>query len=535
MIYIFGIEIKLPQFLNFIDSKIINLFAYLLTWLIIGFTSYFILHFLLRRLVRWIPGEIDDVILSILEKPIIVLITVFGTLNSLEVLSLQKSTIILLERIANTFLIIIISYIFLRVIKDIVIYYGKELVKQTESKVDDIILPIINLFGPIIVILVSALFIFNLWGINITSILVGAGILGLVLGLALQDTLSNIFGGFSLLIDAPFKTDDLILLSGNKICQVQKIGLRSTQLYSIDEHSLVHIPNKELANSTIVNITKPTVDLKVNMPISLSFKADLEMVKEVITKICIAHPNILVSEENLTYKIERLKEKLENLKNQADKVENAFEIDKLNQIIPKLELEEQLNKNIKELKTFLQNLVTEIKLIELGGINSSEATSLKSAASSIDLLITKVVDSMKRWASIPDLYIQKYEEETEKAYWDDQNSILIKKWSKLKYYLENPKSEYEMKLDDLVQDFLNWIIKEYKILAEPWKDPEVEFKLFSPTGLELEVEFYIDNIRLEHYERRDRVITELAFEIFDQLRDYFIRIPYQKLDVYMKS
>jgi len=91
----------------------------------------------------------------------------------------------------------------------------------------------------------------------------------------LQETLSNIFGGISLLVDAPFKTGDILVLPENKICQVKKIGIRTTELYFVDEDSTVYVPNKDLANTTIINITKPTVDLKATIDVNVSYDSDL--------------------------------------------------------------------------------------------------------------------------------------------------------------------------------------------------------------------------------------------------------------------
>ena len=98
-----------------------------------------------------------------------------------------------------------ITHIFGRVIKDILVHYGEKWALRTESRVDDVLVPVLNLFGPVILVTAAALIIFPLWGINVTSVLVGAGVIGLVLGLALQDTLNNIFSGLSLLVESPLK------------------------------------------------------------------------------------------------------------------------------------------------------------------------------------------------------------------------------------------------------------------------------------------------------------------------------------------
>ena len=99
-----------------------------------------------------------------------------------------------------------------------------------------------------------------MWGLDISSALVGAGVLGLVLGLALQDSLSNLFSGMSLVVEAAYRIGDLLQLADGTVCEVEEMGLRTTRMYSLDSHCTLYMPNKSLANMTIINITKPTVE-----------------------------------------------------------------------------------------------------------------------------------------------------------------------------------------------------------------------------------------------------------------------------------
>ena len=57
------------------------------------------------------------------------------------------------------------------------------------------LIPVLNLFGPIIIVVTGFMVILPMWGFNITTVLLGAGVVGMILGLALQDSLSNLFRG----------------------------------------------------------------------------------------------------------------------------------------------------------------------------------------------------------------------------------------------------------------------------------------------------------------------------------------------------
>ncbi len=130
-----------------------------------------------------------------------------------------------------------------------------------------------------------------LFGFDLNAILVGAGVVGLVLGFALQDTLSNLFAGLSLRVSAPFEEGDFIVLSDGKICRVQNTRLRTIELYNSEEHSVTYAPNNELANSTIVNITKPTVDLKVSIDVGLEYGSNIGRI--MAAKVNHSHRNSL--------------------------------------------------------------------------------------------------------------------------------------------------------------------------------------------------------------------------------------------------
>jgi small-conductance mechanosensitive channel len=95
-----------------------------------------------------------------------------------------------------------------------------------------------------------------MWGLDISSALVGAG----VIGLALQDSLSNLFSGMSLVVEAAYRSGNLLQLADGSVCEVEEMGLRSTRMYSLDSHFTLYMPNKHLDNMTIINITKPTVE-----------------------------------------------------------------------------------------------------------------------------------------------------------------------------------------------------------------------------------------------------------------------------------
>lgn len=103
-----------------------------------------------------------------------------------------------------------------------------------------------------VVLLIGGLVLLEHLGISISPLLTAVGIGGLATALALQDTLSNVFGGFHLLADKPIRVGDLIRLENGMEGVVEDIGWRSTRIRS-ETQDLIIVPNAKLAQSILTN------------------------------------------------------------------------------------------------------------------------------------------------------------------------------------------------------------------------------------------------------------------------------------------
>ena len=94
----------------------------------------------------------------------------------------------------------------------------------------------------------------SVFGINVSGILAGVGLGGLAISLAAKDTLSNLIGGISIVLDRPFQIGDFVAvdaMSGT----VEDIGLRSTRLRTLDD-TVVIMPNDKVINNSVINYSK---------------------------------------------------------------------------------------------------------------------------------------------------------------------------------------------------------------------------------------------------------------------------------------
>ena len=126
---------------------------------------------------------------------------------------------------------------------------------RTASKLDDMLVPLVrgSLHGAIVVLVVAQVA-FYVSGTQLTSIVAGLGVGALAVGLAAQDTIKNFFGSMMIFGDRPFEMGDQIIVDSHE-GSVEAVGFRSTRFRTADGH-LVTIPNGELANKTIVNVSR---------------------------------------------------------------------------------------------------------------------------------------------------------------------------------------------------------------------------------------------------------------------------------------
>jgi len=121
---------------------------------------------------------------------------------------------------------------------------------------------------------------------TVTSLLAGAGIIGLAIGLAFQDPILNIISGVIMSVKKPFNIGDTIVTNGyNGI--IKDITLRSTHLKTFTGED-VFIPNKSVLQNPLENFTL-TQWRRVDISCGVSYSSDLEKVQEVAIKAIKEH------------------------------------------------------------------------------------------------------------------------------------------------------------------------------------------------------------------------------------------------------
>ena len=236
------------------------------TWDIIYLFLGILLTLIIARAVRWVvetqfkkfasktKNKIDDLIFEAIGKPISLLIISLGIYCSAWPITelVEPALKHIFARMCLALAAASIAWSIYRLI-EVIDYSLKLLAQKTDNNLDDLIVNIIRKSLKVTITLLSILFIGqNILNLNITTLLAGAGVFGLAIAFAAQDTIANFFGSIMIILDQPFKVGDCVNVNGYK-GGIENIGFRSTRLRTFDGH-LVSIPNKNVANADIENI-----------------------------------------------------------------------------------------------------------------------------------------------------------------------------------------------------------------------------------------------------------------------------------------
>ena len=251
--------------------------------------------FIFKRVVNKTKTTLDDRILQLLHKPIFYSILFVGFIVSTKTIALPDYIEFFLIGFFKTITIII----WLFVTSKILVMSMDWASRQTASNkvLQRNTLPLFNNLGKIAIGLFGAYFIFLSWDININGILASAGVLGVVLGLAAKDTVSNFFAGIFLMADSPFKEGDYILLDTGERGYVKQMGLRSTRFMTRDDIEIT-IPNSVIAASKIVNESGGPGEIeRVRITLTVSYDSNLDDVKSRLVDTAKRENNVLKDPE----------------------------------------------------------------------------------------------------------------------------------------------------------------------------------------------------------------------------------------------
>ena len=125
----------------------------------------------------------------------------------------------------------------------------------------------------VVVLLAVGLATLTVWGENLDGLLVGAGFLGIVVGMAARQTLGSLIAGFVLMFSRPFEIGDWVEIDGEEGI-VSDITIINTRLRNFDGETIV-FPNDRVSNATVTNRTRRG-QLRLSLDVGVDYDADLD-------------------------------------------------------------------------------------------------------------------------------------------------------------------------------------------------------------------------------------------------------------------
>ena len=135
----------------------------------------------------------------------------------------------------------------------------------------------------ILIFILGAAAVLELWGIKFGPIIAGLGLFGVAVALGAQDLFKNLISGILVLVEKRFKIGDWIIVEGIIEGIVEKIGFRSTVIRKFDK-SIAIIPNFQFAENAVINVSQKTNWL-ISWTITLQYDTTIEQLKLIRDKI----------------------------------------------------------------------------------------------------------------------------------------------------------------------------------------------------------------------------------------------------------
>jgi len=518
-----GIILFLNKSFTFIVPFIALIFIYQLMFK--GLRTYF----------RRFDTDIPLVSLNTSQYPLLIVYFCLGLKFAVQQIKIQGINNFFFSAIDITIEIVITIWI-VQLLQKVVFYFIKIYVKENESMLLDVIIPLLEAVVPFLIYLVGLAFILQTLGFDLQGFWVSIGGASLLVGFALKDILANFFSGLVLLVDTPFQYGDLISLEDGTLAMLQKIGLRVTHLYVFSTHNDIYVPNGLLESQKITNLSRPTNFYKYSISLEIPLSFDVNEVKQIIHNIVLAHPDTLGDiDEKLSLIGEYYLDK------------NLFEQQKIGK--ERIEIEISVKQKLEDIDMSLEILFSTMEFIQKAALSQDEIDNIKQELKEIinsigleaseDAIDYKTINNLnetkdddglielvRHWyrSSIKDPNLSEEDSFIISQEWERKISLLIKRFSRLHNKILNYEKE-QRRLKDYVLEEKQWLKEKFKQPRMKWQDPTIYMEevnleqnsFFSKFTLD----YFIDDVKLEYCKRNERIKSQIYLEIskyFEQMK-----------------
>ncbi len=256
---------------------IVSLVIFLLFYLLRRLIARFILN-RLSRIVSRTSNQVDDAVIEVLDGPLKFLPVVLGFFIASSYLDVSDNNQDFIDLLNRSLITIFIFWL----LHQLIIPFSF-VIKNFESKISK---PLVDwtLKGlKVLVIVLGAVAILELWGIRVGPVIAGLGLFGVAVALGAQDLFKNLISGIMILMEKRFTVGDVILVSGEVEGVVEQIGFRSTLVRRFDS-TPVMVPNYKFAEQSVTNYTRRH-HRRIRWLIGLEYRTSIDQLKNIRDEI----------------------------------------------------------------------------------------------------------------------------------------------------------------------------------------------------------------------------------------------------------
>jgi MscS family membrane protein len=260
-------------------------FLIILGSVIAGKIIYWFFGTIVKKLTAKTKTKIDDIIVDMIEEPIVLALTILGLWYGLHRLDFTEGWYEWMGKVYHILLTVNVTWLVARLVDAIIEEYVVPLTEKTESDLDDQIVPIVKKGLRSAIWILGVIVALNNAGYDVTAMIAGLGIGGLALAMAAKDSVSNIFGGIMIFTDKPFQVGDRIKVGGFD-GTITEVGIRTSRMRTL-EGRLVTIPNSQFTGNMVENVSaEPTRKVVLNLGLTYDMTAEkmeeaIDLLKEI--------------------------------------------------------------------------------------------------------------------------------------------------------------------------------------------------------------------------------------------------------------
>jgi MscS family membrane protein len=218
-----------------------------------------------------------EILIKLLKEPLLFALIILGIWYSLKTLNFSDSGEKFISTVYYLLITFDIAWFVVRFIDSVIERYIVPFTKETETKLDDQLLPLVRKAIKALIWILAILVALNNAGYDVGAIVASLGIGGLAFALAAKDTLANFFGSITIFLDEPFAIGDRVKIDKYE-GYVEEIGLRSTRVRLLNGR-VVTIANSIIVNTPIENVSSEP-SRKIAITLGLVYSTTYEQIQK---------------------------------------------------------------------------------------------------------------------------------------------------------------------------------------------------------------------------------------------------------------